>query len=104
MDILFRKTPILMFDKVSAPMTERNPQTAHPPHKINYGNSQRNFGYVGHPFLKCDTAFEFAQCAVKGSLSFRDPPVYVWIHFVIAFTNQNIFYFNFFVGESPLHN
>jgi hypothetical protein len=51
-------------------MTERNPQTAQLPHKINYENSQRNFRYVGHPLVKCDTAFEFAQCAVKGSLSF----------------------------------
>jgi hypothetical protein len=56
--------------KVSMPMTERNPWTAQPPHKINYENSQRNFGYIGHPLVKYDTAFEFAQCAVKGSLSF----------------------------------
>ena len=54
--------------------------------------------------VKCDTAFEFAQCAVKGSLSFWDPPVYVWIQFVIAFTNQNIFHIYFFVRESSLHN
>jgi len=87
--------------KVSAPMTERNPRTAQPPHKITYENSQRNFRYIGHPLVKCDTAFEFAQCAVKGSLDFWDPPVYVWIQFVIAFTNQNIFYFYFFVGEYP---
>jgi hypothetical protein len=91
-----------IWSKVSASMTERSPQTAQPPHKINYENSRRNFGYVGHPLVKCDTAFEFAQCAVKGSLSFWDPPVYVWIQFVIAFTNQNIFYFYYFVGESPL--
>jgi hypothetical protein len=63
--------------EVSVPMTERNPRTAQPPHKINYENSRRNFGYVGHPLVKCDTALEFAQCAVKGSLSFWDPPVYV---------------------------
>jgi len=55
------------FCKVSAPMTERNPQTAQPPHEINYENSQRNFGYVGRPLVKCDTAFKFAQCVVKGS-------------------------------------
>jgi hypothetical protein len=89
--------------KVSAPMIERNPWTAQPPHKINYENFRRNFRYVGHLLVKCDTAFKFAQCAVKGSLSFWDPPVYVWIQFVIAFINQNIFYFHFFVGESPLH-
>ena len=56
--------------KVSAPMTERNPWTAQPPHKINYENSQRNFENVGHSLDKCDTAFEFALCAVKGLLSF----------------------------------
>ena len=77
-------------------MTKRNPRTARPLHKINYENSQRNFRYVGHPLVKCDTAFEFTQCAVKGSLSFWDPHVYVWIQFVIAFTNQNIFCFYFF--------
>jgi hypothetical protein len=82
-------------------MTERNPRTAQPPHKINYENSRRNFGYVGHPLVKCDTAFEFAQCAVKGSLSFWDPPVYVWSQFVIAFTNRNIFYFLFLCRRIP---
>jgi hypothetical protein len=56
--------------KVSAPMTERGPHTAQPPHKINYENSQRNFGYVEHPLVKCDTTFKFALFAVKGSLSF----------------------------------
>jgi hypothetical protein len=56
--------------KVSAPMTECNPRTAHPLHKIYYENSHRNFGYVGHPLVKCNTTFEFAQSAVKGSLSF----------------------------------
>jgi hypothetical protein len=34
-------------------MTERTPGTAQPPQKINYENSQRNFGYVGHPLVKC---------------------------------------------------
>jgi hypothetical protein len=44
-------------------MTERNPYTAQlPPHKIKYENFRRNFGYVGHPLVKCDIAFKFAQC------------------------------------------
>jgi hypothetical protein len=59
-----------IFTKVSAPMTERNSRTAQPPHKIIYENSQRNFGYVGHSLVKCDTTFEFAHYAMKGSLSF----------------------------------
>jgi len=37
---------------------------------------------------------------VKGSLNFWDPPVYVWIQFVIAFTNQNYF-FEFFDRRIP---
>jgi hypothetical protein len=42
--------PLVVYNwgKVSAPMTERNPRTTQPPHKINYENSRRNFGYVGH--------------------------------------------------------
>jgi hypothetical protein len=62
--------PKPLSNKISAPMTERNPRTVQPPHKINYENSQTNFGYVGHPLINCDTAFEFAHCRVKGSLSF----------------------------------
>jgi hypothetical protein len=38
--------------KVSAPMIECSPWTAQPPHKINYENSWRNFGYVGHPLVR----------------------------------------------------
>jgi hypothetical protein len=56
--------------KVSAPMIERSPRTTQPLRKINYENSRRNLGYVGHPLVKCNTTFEFAECAVKGSLSF----------------------------------
>ena len=59
---VYRRDPIsACFEKpskVSAPMTERSPRTAQPPHKINYENSRRNFGYVGHPLVKCNTAFE----------------------------------------------
>ena len=44
------------------------------------------------------------HCAVKGSLSSWDPLVYVWIQFVITFTNQNICHFYVFVRESSLHN
>jgi hypothetical protein len=36
-----------------------------------------------------------AHCAVKGSLSSWDLSVYIWIQFVIAFTNQNIFHLFF---------
>ena len=44
---VFRKPQILMFDKVSAPMTERNPRTAHPPHKINDGTPKGTSDTLG---------------------------------------------------------
>jgi hypothetical protein len=53
------RSSTLFIYKVSAPVTECNPRTAQPLHKINYENSQRNFRYVGHPLVECDTTFEF---------------------------------------------
>ena len=47
-------------------MTEHNPRTAQPPHKINYENSQRNFGYVGHPLVKCDTHIQIRTMCGEG--------------------------------------